>query len=92
VKFVVSLDSGPMHLADSLGIPVIGLFGPGKLPLWVPSGKLSVVIHHQDKAESVPCHQVDTSIEIGLKAMDLINVEEVLDAVVEINAKMACIK
>ncbi|OGV63975.1 MAG: hypothetical protein A2283_11925 [Lentisphaerae bacterium RIFOXYA12_FULL_48_11] len=92
VKLVVSLDSGPMHLADALGIPVIGLFGPGKLPLWAPSGKFSVVIHHQDKAESVPCHQVDECVEIGLKAMDLINVEEVLDEVVEINAKMVCIK
>ncbi|MDD4870771.1 MAG: glycosyltransferase family 9 protein [Kiritimatiellae bacterium] len=87
---VVSLDSGPMHLADALGIPVVGLFGPGKLPLWAPSGKLSVVIHHQDKVESVPCHQVDESVEFGLKAMDLISVEEIIDAVLGIDTETAC--
>jgi heptosyltransferase-1 len=27
-KFMVSADTGPLHLASALGIPVVGLFGP----------------------------------------------------------------
>ena len=27
-KFVVSADTGPLHLASALGAPVVGLFGP----------------------------------------------------------------
>ena len=27
-KFVVSADTGPLHLASALGTPVVGLYGP----------------------------------------------------------------
>jgi len=45
----VSSDTGPMHLASSLGIPVIAILGrsqPGLSPLrWGPHNKNSAVIH-----------------------------------------------
>lgn len=81
LALVISLDSGPMHLADSLGIPVVGLFGSGKLPLWAPSGPLSQAVHHQDRPEFVPCHQIDRHIEQGLQYMDWIEVKDVMDGV-----------
>lgn len=78
---VISLDSGPMHLADALGIPVVGLFGSGKLPLWAPSGNHSCTVHHQDRPGFYPCHQVDQNIALGQQYMDWVQVEDVLAAV-----------
>ncbi len=80
---IVSLDTGPMHLADALGIPVVALFGPGMLPLWSLSGPRSIVVDHQDCPDFVLCHPVDKNIELGRKFMDKISVEEVLAAVLD---------
>ncbi|MDA3798791.1 MAG: glycosyltransferase family 9 protein [Kiritimatiellae bacterium] len=35
---LICLDSGPMHLAQTLNIPVLALFGPGDFDLWHPLG------------------------------------------------------
>jgi len=40
----VGLDSGPMHLASLLGVPVVGLFKVSNPKRWGPSGKPSLVI------------------------------------------------
>jgi len=74
---VISVDSGPMHLADALGVPVIALFGQGRLPLWAPSGPRSQVIHHQHDADFVPCHSIDRNVPLGRKFMSRIEVDEV---------------
>ncbi|MDQ7787599.1 MAG: lipopolysaccharide heptosyltransferase I [Thermodesulfovibrionales bacterium] len=49
-KFVVSNDSGPMHIAAALGIPVFALFGPTEPRKTGPYG-----IHHTVLREEVPC-------------------------------------
>lgn len=77
---VVTLDTGPMHLADALGVPVVALFGQGLLPLWAPSGPRSRVITHRDEA-FVPCHPTDANVPLGRAYMDRIGVSEVLEAV-----------
>ncbi|MBU1113084.1 MAG: glycosyltransferase family 9 protein, partial [Candidatus Omnitrophica bacterium] len=45
----ISNDSGPVHIAASLNVPVISIFGrkdPGLSPLrWMPQGKSSVYLH-----------------------------------------------
>jgi len=47
----ISNDSGPVHMASALGIPVISIFGrsqPGLSPKrWGPTGKKSKVLHKQ---------------------------------------------
>jgi heptosyltransferase-3 len=46
---LVGHDSGPMHLADAVGIPCIGLLGNYNLPkMWHPSGTNTKIIHHMD--------------------------------------------
>ncbi|HTG43015.1 MAG TPA: glycosyltransferase family 9 protein, partial [Verrucomicrobiae bacterium] len=83
--FVITVDSGPMHLADALDVPVIALFGQGKLPLWAPSGRKSVAIAHRDAAFFV-CHPIVANTDLGRKYMNLIRVEEVLTAADRITA------
>ena len=77
---VVSVDTGPMHLADALGVPVIALFGQGLLPLWAPSGPKSCVISHQEVPGFFQCQPVEENTALGSEAMARITVEEVLNA------------
>lgn len=83
VQCLVTVDTGPMHLADALGVPVIALFGQGKLPLWAPSGSRSRVISHQNDADFVLCHPIETNAHRGREFMSRITVQEVLSAVTE---------
>ena len=74
---LITLDTGPMHLADAMGLPLLALFGPGQQPMWAPSGLYSKTVHHQDAPDFYPCHQVDENIELGEKWMNRITVDEV---------------
>jgi ADP-heptose:LPS heptosyltransferase len=70
-----------MHLADALGIPVIALFGQGKLPLWAPSGQQSRIVTHQDDPDFFLCHPIEENTAFARQFMDRISVAEVLAAV-----------
>jgi ADP-heptose:LPS heptosyltransferase len=77
---LVTVDTGPMHLADALGVPMVALFGPGLLPLWAPSGQFSRVVSHQGDADFRVCHQVEANMSLGREFMQRIQPAEVLDA------------
>jgi ADP-heptose:LPS heptosyltransferase/glycosyltransferase involved in cell wall biosynthesis len=77
---VVALDSGPMHLTDALGVPVIALFGQGLLPLWAPSGPASAVVTHQAEPDFRVCAPTEENTENARQWMRRIEVSEVLDA------------
>ena len=81
IDLLVTLDSGPMHLADALGVPLIALFGPGQLPMWAPSGKFSRVLHHQDPSHFRPIHQIEGNEKLGEALMGKITVKEVWDSI-----------
>ena len=76
---LITLDSGPMHLADALGVPLITLFGPGQLPMWAPSRKFARVLHHQEPPHCQPVHQIEGNEHLGEALMKKITVEEVWD-------------
>ncbi len=44
-------DSGPMHLASAMGIPVIALFGPGNENRWKPLAEDSVVLRGEPRCQ-----------------------------------------
>jgi len=51
----VGIDSGVMHLASAVNIPVVGLFGPTDPDYVGPQNKLSRVVRREDM-ECVPCY------------------------------------
>lgn len=81
---VITVNTGPMHLADALGKPLVVIEGSCKLPLWSPTGAKSRVVHHQDEIECAPCHQASFSPECGPRCMQRIHVDEVFNALQEV--------
>lgn len=53
----VGNESGPLHIASSFGIPLIGLYGPGVPDVFYPTGDNSRVLHHVLRCN--PCNQID---------------------------------
>lgn len=52
---MVSLDSGAMHLASALNVPVLALFGCGSVDIWRPLSVSSRVVHKQSDYPCAPC-------------------------------------
>lgn len=77
-RCIVSVNTGPMHLAAALGHPLVLLNGSSALPLWAPTGDHVHVLHHQDVLPCAPCHEVHDGRHCGFRCMALIGVEEVL--------------
>ena len=73
-------DTGPMHLADALGVPVVALFGPTDPGRTGPRGVRSRVLRD---AGSVTDHGRYKVAEAGLAR---ITVEEVYGAAMELLA------
>ncbi len=73
-------DTGPMHVAAALNVPVIAMFGrniPGVGPKrWGPWGKNSIVFHKDPGCK--PCY--DTKCPYEFKCLKAITVEEVFSA------------
>ena len=79
----VSNDAGPMHIAVALGVPTIGLFGPGEENIWFPYGADE---GHVALRRDVPCHpcHLDFCNRQGtgfMECMFLLDVDAVLTAV-----------
>jgi heptosyltransferase-1 len=75
-KFVVSADTGPLHLASALGTPVVGLFGPTDPARNGPYGGTSIVIRNPAKSETTYRRGASYS-----SPMLSITVDQVADAV-----------
>ena len=79
VDLLVSPDTGPLHLAQALGTPVIGLFGhtnPARVGPWRRFRKLVVDRYTEPGASSDP-----TEYEPKLGRMEQVSVEDVLEKV-----------
>ena len=73
----VGNDSGPLHLAALLGVPVVGLFGPALPGQTAPCAARGVFIY--EKISCSPCTQTRCIIPAS-SCMSRITVEEVFDA------------
>lgn len=78
-ELFVGPDSGPMHLAASLGIPCANAFSArGKPGHWYPFGAQHQVVYH--KTECFDCG-LEVCVEQRKKCIESIQVDEVFDAV-----------
>ncbi len=75
-KFVVSTDSGPMHIATALGIPVFAVFGPTDPKRTGPYGHGHTII----RAEA-PCSPCFKRTCDDMKCMKKLTVEEVFEII-----------
>ncbi len=67
-------DTGPLHLAAALGIPVVGLYGPTEPGRTGPFGTRAITLRHPDSQTTTSHHR---EIEAGLLK---ISAEEVISA------------
>lgn len=74
--FLVSNDTGPMHIAAALGVPVFALFGPANPARTGPYGKGHTVIRKEISCG--PCYR--RSCKTAL-CMDMIKVDEVVEII-----------
>ncbi len=79
----VSNDAGPMHIAAALGVPTVGLFGPGEESIWFPYERSA---GHAALRRDVPCHpcHLDFCTRAGegyMECMKLLTVDDVFAAV-----------
>ena len=56
-RLMVGNESGPMHMAAAMGVPVIALFGPGQPEIFAPYGAGNRYLHV--KLACNPCDQIN---------------------------------
>lgn len=60
-------DSGPLHLADAVGCPSVGLFGDYNRPrMWHPSGSTTTVIHRMEGLATITPDDVAGTVRRAL--------------------------
>lgn len=83
-QYLVSNDSGPMHIAASLGVPTLGIFGPTNPHLQGPFGSKSVWVRHEE-LDCLVCNL--TECPIGNICMTDLSVHSVYDAFLRLVTK-----
>lgn len=75
---VISADSGPLHLANSVGAKVIALFGPTRQEITGPRGHgEKCILFHECGCNKAPCYHLGCADNVCMKG---ISVNEVLQA------------
>lgn len=77
---LVSNDTGTMHLAAALGVPVVAIFGSTEPMLTAPLGENQIIIRHQ--VECSPCFLRECPLDF--RCMDAISADEVTQAVLKL--------
>jgi len=75
-KFVISNDSGPMHIAAALGIPVYAIFGPTDPLRTGPYGK-----GHTNVSTAIPCAPCFKKTCENVKCLEGLSVDKVFEII-----------
>ena len=79
-RVLLTNDTGTMHLAALLGVPVVAIFGSTEPRLTAPLGNGHAILRHQ--VECSPCFLRECPIDF--RCMKAVTVQEVVDAVMSI--------
>jgi len=82
-RLLLTNDTGTMHLASLLGLPVVAIFGSTEPRLTGPLGDGHIVLRHQ--VECSPCFLRECPIDF--RCMKAVSVEEVVEAALSILRK-----
>lgn len=89
----VTNDSGPMHIASALGVPVVAIFGPTHPKLgFSPQGSANIVLTANVKCSPCSLHGEKRCHKKSRYCMDLIQPEMVTDAVEKLLGKKFSLK
>ena len=80
INFLVSPDTGPMHVAAALGRPVIALFGPTAPWRTGPFGNGHQVV--QTQIDCSPCFKRECPTDF--RCMESISADDVADSAIEL--------
>ncbi len=76
-KLLIGNDSGISHLASSLGIPTIALFGPTDPRVWSPMGEKVCVVRRETPCS--PCNRERLYQCIDAQCLEAIRIEDVFE-------------
>lgn len=79
-KAILTTDSGPAHLANSLGVPTIVLFGAGNEDNTAPYNKQHLTVIRAGKLECEPCVRNTCQLYGIPKCMQLLDEMEIVNA------------
>lgn len=79
-RLVISNDSGPMHIAAALGVPVVAIFGPTSPGRTGPYGESHLIVKSgvvcapcfKKRCGNLKCMKEVTPEEVGKKALELL--------------------
>jgi heptosyltransferase II len=80
-KFLISNDSGPIHLAASQRTPILGLFGPTSERETGPISEAAVMVLRKDVGCEIPCYFRSCNHRV---CMELLSPEEVYESSVRL--------
>ena len=81
-NLVVSADSGPLHMASSVGTDVIAIFGPTRPEITGPRGRgKSIILQEELGCNKDACYQLDCTDNVCMKS---ITVDDVFSAIEKI--------
>jgi heptosyltransferase-2 len=81
-RLLLTNDTGTMHLAALIGVPVVAIFGSTEPRLTAPLGNDHVIVRHQ--VECSPCFLRQCPIDF--RCMKAVSAQEVVDAVLSMLA------
>ena len=79
-KVVLTTDSGPAHLANSLGVPVIALFGAGNEHNTAPYNKNNLTVLRAGQLNCEPCVRNECKLYGIPKCMELLDEPRIINA------------
>lgn len=80
----LGVDSGPMHLANAFGLPLVALYGPKSLDIYRPYFEGATVLSKNSEVGCPPCNATNCHNPKGRVCLEALNVEEVAQAVLQV--------